>query len=361
MVEQVFYNDRELGAVLGGLPIARTIHHKVCPQCGANFETLDRRQRFCSVACALLGKRVRSGAESPAWKGGRIMHDGYVRVRMKDHPRASRSSPYVFEHILVMEAVLGRSLMPSERVHHKNGRRDDNRPENLELWHVKDPPGVRAADYHCFGCLCSPLAPDSLDTEDSTLLEIAVPIPPNDALEPATGIDALRPPAYDMAARGVCAWCHQRFEPKSEGQRCCSRSCARFYEGAYYFGGRGRGWKGGRVRHSAGYIWVFAPTHPRARTTPYVFEHILVMERMLGRRLESNERVHHRNGQRTDNRPENLELWRMKDPSGIRAADYHCSGCACIRSGPRLSEPTHAYRPGATLKSTWTTSPSFIT
>jgi hypothetical protein len=67
------------------------------------------------------------------WKGGRtIPKAGYVMVRVPDHPRAKRS-PYVFEHILVAERLLARHLEPGESVHHRNGVRDDNRPENLEL------------------------------------------------------------------------------------------------------------------------------------------------------------------------------------------------------------------------------------
>ena len=66
---------------------------------------------------------------------------------------------------------------------------------------------------------------------------------------------------------------------------------------------------------------VRAPDHPRARKSPYIFEHILVAEELLGRYLEPGESVHHRNGVRDDNRPENLELWTRPQPTGIRVSD----------------------------------------
>ena len=77
-------------------------------------------------------------------------------------------------------------------------------------------------------------------------------------------------------------------------------------------------WRGGRTRHKAGYVMVRVPDHPRG---PYVFEHILVAEELLGRYLAGGESVHHLNGVRDDNRPENLELWTRPQPSGIRVID----------------------------------------
>lgn len=65
----------------------------------------------------------------------------------------------------------------------------------------------------------------------------------------------------------------------------------------------------------------WAPGHPRAGKGNYVFEHILLMEHVLGRYLIAEESVHHRNGIRGDNRPENLELWTRPQPTGIRVSD----------------------------------------
>lgn len=74
-----------------------------------------------------------AGLERPG--GLTIDHSGYVRLNNR-----------ILEHRLVMEQVLGRPLETWENVHHVNGIRHDNRPENLELWVKAQPPGQRASD-----------------------------------------------------------------------------------------------------------------------------------------------------------------------------------------------------------------------
>ena len=68
-------------------------------------------------------------------------------------------------------------------------------------------------------------------------------------------------------------------------------------------------WKGGRVIDKGGYVLLKTETHPHADKHGYIREHRLVMERSLGRYLKPKEVVHHKNGQRADNRIENLELF----------------------------------------------------
>lgn len=70
-------------------------------------------------------------------------------------------------------------------------------------------------------------------------------------------------------------------------------------------GEKNTNWKGGLTKHARGYVLRYAPEHPRAYNR-YVFEHILVAEKMLGRKIGLDEEVHHINGKKDDNRPENL-------------------------------------------------------
>lgn len=65
-------------------------------------------------------------------------------------------------------------------------------------------------------------------------------------------------------------------------------------------------WKGGRYKSTRGYIYIYRPKHPLANSDGHVLEHRLVAEETIGRFLTRKEQVHHINGIRDDNRPENL-------------------------------------------------------
>jgi endogenous inhibitor of DNA gyrase (YacG/DUF329 family) len=125
-----------------------------CEICGKKFQRykcmVKGNHIFCSTECKtkipwnkgkpwseevkvkFQGKReCISGANHPFWKGGRrIEPDGYITIWTPEGDKA--------EHRLVMEQKLGRPLTSDEIVHHINGIRDDNRPENLQLTNISN-------------------------------------------------------------------------------------------------------------------------------------------------------------------------------------------------------------------------------
>jgi hypothetical protein len=72
-------------------------------------------------------------------------------------------------------------------------------------------------------------------------------------------------------------------------------------------------WKGGIKMNGSGYRLIASPDHPYKDKQGYVREHHLVMEKCIRRYLRNGELVHHKNGNKLDNRIENLEITNMSE------------------------------------------------
>lgn len=155
----------------------------------------------------------------------------------------------------------------------------------------------------------------------------------------------IKNPVRAKAQIVICAGCGEEFvqspikRDDGEPVKHCSRSCglkASYASGRNSSGWRGeksRHWKGGQTTNRNGYVMVMKRDHPSlvGTTRRYVRRCRLVMEEKLGRLLKAREQVHHMNGIRDDDRPENLELWVTQQPAGAREGDQqHCPTCTCF-------------------------------
>jgi len=98
-----------------------------------------------------------------------------------------------------------------------------------------------------------------------------------------------------------------------------------------YPGSRNPNWKGGRTIASSGYVLVKRPGHPLADSRGYAYEHRVVAMEKLGRPLHKGEVVHHINGDKLDNRPENLAV--------LPSNGHHMQAHGGRRDTRRLGEP----------------------
>lgn len=121
----------------------------------------------------------------------------------------------------------------------------------------------------------------------------------------------------------TCLICRLEFMPKRKEQRICSIPCRQKNNGAGRRGQRtGPQSKPYRTRVTKdGYLRMYAGRHPYANGRKEIHLHVMVMELAIGRAIGPNECVHHKNGNKTDNRLENLELMLHSEHSKHHATE----------------------------------------
>jgi hypothetical protein len=121
----------------------------------------------------------------------------------------------------------------------------------------------------------------------------------------------------DYTHKTICTECKIEFIANWNGVHLCSQECVskhnsrvltKFQDIPSCLEDASR-----KLDKNLGYVRVYVPMHPEANTWGYVYEHRVMAEQIIGRRLEKDEIVHHKNGKRWDNRIENLEVMNKND------------------------------------------------
>jgi hypothetical protein len=294
--------------------------------------------------CRVEGCGLPHGAKGycyPHYYQWRKHGDPLIRLRARKgsgctNPQGYRVVRGKAEHRSVMSYFLGRCLTREESVHHLNGDRSDNRIENLELWSRYQPSGQRVQDkieyanelIARYGALYSATPQvKSLVTPTQHLKKVKSEI--TFKLMP-DGLCSVLSCVEETHAKGLCrkhysVLLRNGFLKRST-PTCKIAGCTRAYQAkgmcSYHYNQSRKGGVKPRQKrevgtgslHGDGY-WLI---NIEGKQT---LEHRLVMEEVIKRPLLKHESVHHKNGDRLDNRPDNLELWSNSQPAGQRIVD----------------------------------------
>lgn len=232
------------------------------------------------------------------------------------------------EHRVVMERILGRPMFPNENVHHKNGNRTDNSPDNLELWVKGQPKGQRVEDKLRYArellgryqgldtskptrvtlSQSMELKNQQLESRGATLIWDALSKLGSVStmeLSEATGISNTGIFQVERVNPGLFL----KYPNPNRSKHDHVSVCWKIAPGA----SRPSNTLKGCVDENGYRVFVLGGKKVR--------EHRLIMEKHLGRRLLPKENVHHKDGDRLNNDLGNLELWSTSQPPGQRIED----------------------------------------
>lgn len=128
-----------------------------------------------------------------------------------------------------------------------------------------------------------------------------------------------------------CQMCDEDFKTRAKKRKFCSHPCyANSRRGikssAYKNGSSNPNWRGGKRIDGDGYVLIHSPYHPFCDADGYVREHRLVIEKKTKCFIRKDQVVHHLNGNRSDNRLENLQLLSKKGHDRISALERRKNG-----------------------------------